>query len=113
MQFWDRYWVALTVDLAQQPIRPRPILLQHSLTQQLTKQWPQFKALCQHFVGTRFEEHHQLHLSQKHKDTVLDSNVHVEINGLEEQADNYKTCDLYWKALSWLGTIKTLFPMRS
>jgi hypothetical protein len=28
------------------------------------------------------------------------------MNALEEQADNAKACDLYWKPLSWLGTIR-------
>ena len=50
--------------------RPRPIQSQRHLTQQLTKEWPQYKALCQRFVGTRFEEQRQLHLPQKHKTTV-------------------------------------------
>jgi hypothetical protein len=27
------------------------------------------------------------------------------MNGLEEQSDNGKACDLFWKPLSWLGTI--------
>jgi hypothetical protein len=57
-------------------------------------------------VGTRFEEHRQLHLPQKHKATVPESTLRVEMNGLEEQADNTKARDLYWKPLSWLGTIR-------
>jgi hypothetical protein len=32
----------------------------------------------------------QLHLPQKHKATVADSTLRVEMNGLEEQADNAK-----------------------
>jgi hypothetical protein len=28
------------------------------------------------------------------------------MNALEEQADNAKARDLYWKPLSWLGTIR-------
>ena len=28
------------------------------------------------------------------------------MNGLEEQANNAQACDLYWKPLSWLGTIR-------
>ena len=28
------------------------------------------------------------------------------MNGLEEQADNAQVRDLYWKSLSWLGTIR-------
>ena len=28
------------------------------------------------------------------------------MNGLEEQADNAQARDLYWKPLSWLGTIR-------
>jgi hypothetical protein len=46
----------------QQPTRLSPIPSQRRLTQQLTKQWPQFKALRQHYAGTRFEEQRQLHL---------------------------------------------------
>jgi hypothetical protein len=30
----------------------------------------------------------------------------VELNALEEQVDNAKARDLYWKPLSWLGTIR-------
>jgi hypothetical protein len=83
----------------QQPTRPRPIPSQRRLTQQLTKEWPQYKALRQRYAGTRFEEQRQLHLPQKHKDTVLESTPRVEMSGLEEQADNAKAGDLYWKPL--------------
>jgi hypothetical protein len=86
--------------------RPRPIQSQRHLTQQLTKEWPQYKALHQRFAGTRFEEHHQLHLPQKHKATVPDSTLSIEMNGLEEQADLAQAINLYWKPLSWLGTIR-------
>ena len=89
-----------------QPTRPRPIPSQRRLTQQLTKEWPQYKALRQRYAGTRFEEQRQLHLPQKHKATVPESTLRVEMNGLEEQADNAKARDLYWKPLSWLGTIR-------
>jgi hypothetical protein len=88
----------------QQPTRPSPIPSQRRLTQQLTKQLPQFKALRQHYDGTRFEKQRQLHLPQKHKATVPESTLRVEMSGLEEQADNAKARDLYWKPLSWLGT---------
>jgi hypothetical protein len=30
------------------------------------------------------------------------------MNGLEEQADNAKARDLFWKPLSWLGTIRPM-----
>ena len=53
-----------------------------------------------------FEEQRQLHLPQKHKATVADSTLRVEMNGLEEQADNAKARELFWKPLSWLGTIR-------
>jgi hypothetical protein len=76
------------------------------LTQQLTKHWPQFKALRQYYASTCFEEQRQLHLPQKHKATVPESTLRVEMNALEEQADNVKARDLYWKPLSWLGTIR-------
>jgi hypothetical protein len=62
--------------------------------------------LRQHYASTRFEEQRQLHLPQKHKDTVQESSLRVEMNALEEQADNAKARDLYWKPLSWLGTIR-------
>jgi hypothetical protein len=42
----------------------------------------------------------QLHLPQKHKVTVQDSTPRVEMNALEEQDDNDKARDLYWKPLS-------------
>ena len=45
-----------------------------------------FKALRQHYAGTRFEEQRQLHMPQKHKATVPDSTLRVEMNNLEEQA---------------------------
>ena len=89
-----------------QPTRPRPIPSQRRLTQQLTKEWPQYKALRKRYAGTRFEEQRQLHLPQKHKATVPESSLRVEMNALEEQADNAKARDLYWKPLSWLGTIR-------
>jgi len=61
--------------------------------------WPKFKALRQHYAGARFEEQHQLYLPQKHKAKVPKSTLRIEINGLEEQADNAKARDLYWKPL--------------
>jgi hypothetical protein len=90
----------------QQPYRPRPIPSQSRLTQQLTKEWPQYKALRQRYAGTRFEEQRQLHLPQKHKATVPEPALRVEMNVLEEQADNSQARDLYWTPLSWLGTIR-------
>ena len=36
----------------------------------------------------RFEEQRMLHMPQKHKATVLDSTPRMEMNALEEQADN-------------------------
>jgi hypothetical protein len=58
---------------------------------------PLIKVLRQRYAGTRFEEQHQLHLPQKHKATVEDSNLRVEMNGLEEQADNAKARELFRK----------------
>jgi hypothetical protein len=43
--------------------------------------------VCVLFIGTQY------------------SNLY-EMNGLEEQADNAQASDLYWKPLSWLGTIR-------
>jgi hypothetical protein len=40
------------------------------------------------------------------KATVPESTLRVEMNGLQEQADHAKAPDLYWKPLSWLGTIR-------
>jgi hypothetical protein len=79
---------------------------QRRVTEQLTKNWAPFKVLRQHYGGTRFSEQRQLHLPQKHKATVADSTLRVEMNGLEEQADNAKARELFWKPLSWLGTIR-------
>jgi hypothetical protein len=59
-----------------------------------------------HYASTQFEEQRQLNLPQKHKATVPESSLRVEINALEEQADNAKARDPYWKPLSWLGTIR-------
>jgi hypothetical protein len=64
------------------------------------------QALRQHYASTRFEEQHQLPLPQRHKARVPESSLRVEMNALEEQADNAKARDLYWKPLSWLGTIR-------
>jgi hypothetical protein len=66
----------------------------------------QYKALRQRYAGTRFEEQRQLHLPQKHKATVPESSLCVEMNALEEQADNAQARALYWKPLSWFGTIR-------
>jgi hypothetical protein len=57
----------------QQPTWSSPILSQRRLTQQLTKQWPQFNALRQHYAGTFFEEQRQLNMPQKHKATAPES----------------------------------------
>jgi hypothetical protein len=54
-----------------------------------------FKALRQRYAGTRFEEQRQLHRPQKHKSTVQDSALRVEMLNLEEQADNAKARELY------------------
>ena len=54
----------------------------------------------------RLEEQRQLHLPQKYKSTVPDSTLRVEMNNLEEQADNAKARELFWKPLSWLGAIR-------
>ena len=62
---------------------------------------PQYEAL-----RLRSEEQRQLHLPQKHKATVRESTLRVDTKGLEEQADDAKARDLYWKPLSWLGTIR-------
>jgi hypothetical protein len=65
-----------------------------------------FKALRQRHAGTRFEEQCQLHLPQKHKATASDSTLRMEMNNLEEQADNAKARELFWKPLSWIGAIR-------
>jgi hypothetical protein len=89
----------------QQPNRPTPIPTQRRLTQQLTKHRGPFKALGQRYADTCFDEQRQLHLPQKHKATVQDSTLRVQMNALEEQADNAKARELFWKPMSWLGTI--------
>ena len=90
---------------AQQPTKS-VIPTQRRVTEQLTKHWAPFKALRQRHAGTRFEEQRQLHLPQKHKATVADSTLRVEMKNLEEQADNTKARELFWKPLSWLGAIR-------
>jgi len=59
---------------------------QRRVTEQLTKHWAPFKVLRQRYAGMRFEEQRQFHLPQKHKATVPDSALRVEMNNLEEQA---------------------------
>ena len=53
------------------------------------------RPLRQRYAGTRFEEQRQLHRPQKHKSTVQDSALRVEMLNLEEQADNAKARELY------------------
>jgi len=89
-------------DQQSQHLPKSVIPTQCSVMEQLIKNWQPLKVLCQGYTGNRFEEHHQLHLPQKHKATVADSTLHVEMNGLEEQADNVKARELFWKPLSWL-----------
>ena len=81
-------------DQQSQHLPKSVIPTQHRVTEQLTKNWATFKVLRQRY-GTRFEEQRQLHLSQKHKATVADSTLRVEMNGLEEQADNTKVRELF------------------
>ena len=64
--------------------------------------WAPFKDLRQRCAGKRFEQLQKLHLPQKHKATEQDSTLRVEMTGLQEQAGNAK---LWWKPLSWLGTL--------
>jgi len=45
-------------------------------------------------------------MPQKHKATVQDSALRMEMNALEEKADNAMARDLHWKPLSWLGTLR-------
>ena len=47
-----------------------------------------------------------LHMPQKHKAIVQDSTLRMEMNALEEQAENAKARELHWKPLSWLGTLR-------
>ena len=51
-----------------------------------------------------------LHMPQKHKATVPDSTLCMEMKALEEQADNTKARELHWKPLSWLWTIRPTTP---
>jgi hypothetical protein len=53
-----------------------------------------------------------LHIPQKHKATVQDSTLCMEMNALEEQADNNTAHKLHWKPLSWLGTLRPTTPVR-
>ena len=90
---------------AQQPTTS-VIPTQKRVTEQLTKHWAPFKALRQRYAGTCFEEQRQLHLPKKHKATASDSTLRVEMNNLEEQADNAKARELFWKPMAWLGAIR-------
>ena len=45
-------------------------------------------------------------MPQKHKATVPDSALGMEMNALEKQADNAKARELHWKPPSWLGTLR-------
>ena len=61
----------------QKPNRPAAIPTQRRLTQQLSKHWPQFKALRQRYAVTRFEGQRQLHLPHRCKATEQDSTLRV------------------------------------
>jgi len=98
--------VPLQLSRPAGPAAPEVRPTQKRVTEQLTKHWAPFKALRQRYAGTRFEEQRQLHMPQKHKATVPDSTLRVEMNNLEEQADNAKARELFWKPLSWLGAIR-------
>jgi hypothetical protein len=101
------YEVSSTSQDPSQHLPKSVIPTQRRVTEQLTKNWAPFKVLRQRYAGTRFEERRQLHLPhKKHKATVADSTLRVEMDGLEEQADNAKARELFWKPLSWLGTIR-------
>jgi hypothetical protein len=50
-----------------------------------------------------------MHMPQKHKATVPDSTLCMEMKVLE-QADNAKDSELHWKPLSWFGTIRPTTP---
>jgi hypothetical protein len=93
-------------DQLSQHLPKSVIPTHHRATEQLTKNWAPFKVLRQCYASTRFEEQRQLHLPQKHKATVADSTLCVEMSGLEDQADNAKARELFWEPLSWLGTIR-------
>ena len=77
----------------QQPPKPT-IPTQKRVTQQLSTHWSSFKVLRQRYAGSRFAQQLELHLPQKHKATEQDSTLRVEMNGLEEQADNAKPREL-------------------
>ena len=82
-------------DQQSQHLPKSVIPTQRRVTKQLTKSWASFKVLRQRYAGKRFEEQCQVHLPQKHKATVADSTLRVEMNGLEEQADNTKVRELF------------------
>jgi hypothetical protein len=85
-------------DQQSQHLTKSVIPTQRRVTEQLTKNWAPSKVLRQHHGGTRFSEQRELHLHQKHKATVADSTLRVEMNGLEEQANNAKARELFWKS---------------
>ena len=84
-------------DQQSQHLPKSVISTQRRVTEQLTKHWSPFKVLRQRYAGKRFEEQRQLHLPKKHKATVPDSTLRVKMNNLEEQADNAKARELFWK----------------
>jgi hypothetical protein len=69
------------------------------ITQQISTHWPEFRALLQHYAGTRFEEQLQFHLPESH---VPYSTLLFEMNGLL-QADNANARDFHRKPLSESG----------
>ena len=81
-------WTSASVFASLEPARPRRAQAARSIM-------PGSVGWLRMEFGTRFEEQRQLHLPQKHKATVADSTLRVEMNGLEEQADNTKVRELF------------------
>ena len=58
------------------------------------------------FTGMINKDHDCRRASQPEPLRNLKTTNRIERNGLEEQADNTKARDLFWKPLSWLGTTR-------
>ncbi len=80
---------------------------QHGVTQQLLSHWKTFQDLKLMFPDSRRAEQLNLHSQQRIVGTVEDSVLRTEMTGLESQEEDAPKRILFFKAMSWLGQIRS------
>jgi hypothetical protein len=80
---------------------------QFRVTQQILNHWQPFQDLKLMFTGSRQAEQLNLHSQQRIVATVEDSVLRTEMPGLESQEEDSPKCILFFKAMSWLGQIRS------